>query len=86
MSQRTVGTVLRDRRMSAPIKASRRPASAGRPDWSPVLVDGRLVTGVGVAVGATVGAGVGVGAATTMDVIVAVHLVSAPPPLVEPLH
>ena len=48
--------------------------------------DGRLVTGAGVAVGATVGAGAAVGAATTMELIVAVHLVSAPPPLVEPLH
>lgn len=68
------------------MKASRRPASAGRPDWSPVLVDGRLVTGAGVAVGAALGAGVGVGAAATMELIVAVHLVNAPPPFVELLH
>ena len=42
------------------MKAKRRPASAGGPDWSSVLVDGRLVTGAGVAVGLAVGAETGV--------------------------
>lgn len=48
---------------------------------------GTVVPGAAVAVGAAValGAGVGVGV-TTMLVMLALQITSAPPPLVEPLH
>jgi len=68
-----VGADLRDRRISAPMRARSRPASTGGPERSSVLVFGSVVTGVaGDAVGATIATGPGVAVGATGALVGAV--------------
>ena len=101
LSQRSVGMVLRDPTISAPVRTSRRPPKTSGAEPSSVLVDGRPATGAAVragvavapdgvavaaaAVGVALGDGDAVAARMTL-LTVAVHRTSEPPPFAEPLH